>query len=63
MQAAIEAGELASDRLASHQKLEAERHSAELRADDRTRREAERRLDKFYKRHKRALKQRDSGDY
>ena len=61
VQAAIETGELAPERFASHQKLEAERHSAEVRADDRARREAERRLDKFYKRHKRALKQRENG--
>ncbi len=62
VQAAIETGALAADRLASHHKLEAERRSAEVRADDRARREAERRLDKFYKRHKRALKQRKDGD-
>ncbi len=62
VQAALGTGELTAERYASHQKLEAERRSAESRADDRSRREAERRRDKFYKRHKRALKQRKDGD-
>jgi ribosome biogenesis GTPase len=47
---AIEAGTISADRLDSHQKLEAERRSVELRADERTRRQANRELGKFYKR-------------
>ncbi|RKY15515.1 MAG: hypothetical protein DRQ55_19425, partial [Planctomycetota bacterium] len=62
---AIKAGTLSVDRLASHHKLEAERRSVELRADERARREAERQLGRFYKSAKKSAgyhKQRTSGD-
>ena len=62
---AIEAGTLSVDRLASHHKLEAERRSVELRADERARREADRQLGRFYKSAKKSAgyrKQRTSGD-
>jgi ribosome biogenesis GTPase len=61
--AAIEAGTLSPERLASHHKLEAERHSAELRADQRARREAERRMGKFFKQHKKNLRRQGKKDY
>ena len=54
--AAIEAGTLSPDRLASHHKLEAERHYAEIRSDQRARREADRKLGKFFKQHKKNLR-------
>jgi ribosome biogenesis GTPase len=60
---ALEAGTLSADRLASHDKLEAERHSAQLRADERTRREADRQLGKFYKRHLKGSKQMKRGGH
>jgi ribosome biogenesis GTPase len=41
---AIDAGTLSAERMASFQKLEAERHEAEVRADERARRAAERNL-------------------
>ncbi len=63
VRAALETGTLSTARLASHQKLEAERLSAEVRADERARREADRRLGKFYRQHKKALKQRNGRDY
>ncbi len=63
IRAAIEAGTLSADRLASHHKLESERHSAELRADARARREADRKLGKFFRQHKRELKHRKGGSY
>jgi ribosome biogenesis GTPase len=47
---AIEAGTLSPERLASHRKLEAERRSVELRADQRAKREADRELGRFYRR-------------
>jgi ribosome biogenesis GTPase len=56
--AAVEAGTLAADRLASHHKLEAERRSVELRADERARREADRKLGRFYRHHKKLVKRR-----
>ncbi len=62
---AIKAGTLSVDRLASHHKLEAERRSVELRADERARREADRQLGRFYKSAKKSAgyrKQRTSGD-
>lgn len=61
--AAIEAGTLSPERLASHHKLEAERHSAELRADQRARREAERRTGKSFKQHKKNLRRQGNKDY
>ncbi len=63
VRAAMKAGTLSPERLSSHQKLEAERYSAELRADARARREADRKLGKFFKQHKRELKQRKGGKY
>lgn len=63
VRAAIDDGTLSPDRLASHQKLEAERHSAQLRADERTRREADRKLGRFFKQHKKDLKRRGQKDY
>ncbi len=61
--AAIETGALSRDRLASHHKLEAERQSAQLRSDERARREADRKLGKFFKQHKKDLKRRGRKDY
>jgi ribosome biogenesis GTPase len=53
---AMESGTLSSERYASHQKLEAERRSVELRADDRARREADRRLGRYYKQAKKSVR-------
>jgi len=47
---AIEAGILSPERLANQQKLESERQSAEIRADERSRRAADRELGRFYRR-------------
>ncbi|MGD8486671.1 MAG: ribosome small subunit-dependent GTPase A [Chloroflexota bacterium] len=63
VRAAVEAGTLSPARLASHHKLEAERHSAALRADERARREADRKLGRFYKRHLKELKRREHKDF
>ena len=63
VRAAIDAGTLSPDRLASHQKLEAERQSAQLRADARARREADRKLGRFFKQHKKDLKRRGQKDF
>jgi ribosome biogenesis GTPase len=63
VRAAIDAGTLSPDRLASQQKLEAERHAAELRADERARREADRKLGRFFKQHKKHLKRRGQKDF
>lgn len=63
VRAAIEDGRLSSDRLASHHKLEAERQHAELRADERARREADRKLGRFFKQHKKDLRRRGQKDY
>ena len=63
VRAAIEAGTLAPERVASHHKLEAERHYAELRADERARREADRKLGRFFKQHKKELRRRGRKDY
>ncbi len=63
VQAALEAGALSAARFSSHQRLEAERRSVELRADERARRESDRRLGKFFKQHKKAVKRRKGGDY
>ena len=63
IRAAIEAGTLSADRLASHHKLESERRSAELRADERARRDADRKRGKFFKQHKKELKHRKGGSY
>ena len=63
VRAAIEAGTLSGARLASHHKLEAERHAAQLRADERARREAERRLGRFYRQHKKGAKKRKGGGH
>ncbi|MEA2026499.1 MAG: ribosome small subunit-dependent GTPase A, partial [Chloroflexota bacterium] len=63
---AIETGTLSADRLASHHKLEVERRSVELRADERARRAADRRLGRFYKSAKKSAryrKQRTDGDF
>jgi ribosome biogenesis GTPase len=61
--AAIKAGTLSPERLASHHKLEAERHSAEVRSDQRARRDADRKFGKFLKQHKKSLKQQGKKDY
>lgn len=61
--AAIEAGTLSPDRLASHHKLEAERHYAEIRSDQRARREADRKLGRFFKQHKKNLRRQGKLDY
>jgi ribosome biogenesis GTPase len=50
VRAALDAGTLSGERLASHQKLEAERRAVELRSDERARRDADRQLGRFYKR-------------
>jgi ribosome biogenesis GTPase len=63
VRAAVEAGTLAPERMASHHKLEAERRYAELRADERARREADRRLGRFFKQHKKELRRRGQKDY
>jgi ribosome biogenesis GTPase len=63
VRAAIEAGTLSPDRLASHHKLEAERHSAEVRADQRARRDADRKFGKFIRQHKKDLRRRGKKDY
>jgi ribosome biogenesis GTPase len=63
VRAAIEAGVLSPARLVSHHKLEAERLSAELRADERARRAADRRLGRFFRQHKNELKRRKGFDY
>jgi ribosome biogenesis GTPase len=60
---AVDAGTLSRDRLASHHKLAAERHYAQLRTDDRARREADRRLGRFFKQHKRNLRRQGRKDY
>jgi ribosome biogenesis GTPase / thiamine phosphate phosphatase len=61
--AAIDCGALAPDRLASHRKLEAERRHAELQADDRARRQAERQRGRHYRHVKDELKRRKGMDY
>lgn len=60
--AAIEAGTLTQTRLASHQKLEAERRSVELRADIRARRETDRRMGRMYRSAALARRQRRGDD-
>ncbi len=50
VRAALDSGTLSVDRYESHLKLEAERRSVELRADDRARRQAERERGRFYRR-------------
>ena len=62
VRAALQTGTLSADRLASHHKLEAERHSAELRADERARRAADRKLGRFFKQHKKDLRRRGMKD-
>lgn len=49
VQAALDIGTLSAARFSSHQKLEAERRSVELRADDRARRHADRQRGRFYR--------------
>ena len=61
--AAMAAGTLSPQRLASHHKLEAERHHAEIRSDQRARREADRKLGKFFKQHKKNLRRQGKLDY
>jgi ribosome biogenesis GTPase / thiamine phosphate phosphatase len=61
--AAIEVGTISPERLASHHRLEAERHAAEVRADQRARREAERKQGKFFKQHKQNLRRQGRKDY
>jgi ribosome biogenesis GTPase len=61
--AAIADGSLSPARLASHHKLEAERHYAEIRTDQRARREADRKLGRFFKQHKKNLKRQGRLDY
>ncbi len=61
--AALATGDLSAERLASHHKLEAERHAAEVRADERARREADRKLGKFFKQHKKNLRRQGRKDY
>ncbi len=63
VRAALLAGTLSAARFASHQKLEAERQAAEVRADERARREADRRLGKFFKQHKKNLRRQGRKDY
>jgi len=63
VRAAIEAGTLAPERVASHHKLEAERHYAELRSDERARRVADRKLGRFFKQHKKNLRRQGRKDY
>jgi ribosome biogenesis GTPase / thiamine phosphate phosphatase len=63
VRSAIEAGIISAGRLASHQKLEAERRAAELRADDRARREADRKAGRFFKQYKKELRRRGRKDY
>jgi ribosome biogenesis GTPase / thiamine phosphate phosphatase len=62
VRAAIEDGSLDEDRLASHHKLEAELVWVERKSDDRARRAADRKLGRFFKQHKRYLKERKGGD-
>jgi ribosome biogenesis GTPase len=50
VQAAIAAGAITPGRLESHQKLEAERRSVELRSDERARRQASKEQGRFYRR-------------
>ena len=56
VRSALETGALAGERFDSHRKLEAERRSVELRADDRARREADRQLGRFYKRAQKSVR-------
>ena len=63
VRAAIEAGTISADRLASHHKLEAERQYAELRSDERARREADRKLGRFFKQHKKNLRRQGRKDF
>ena len=63
VQAALLAGTLSAARFASQQRLEAERHAAEIRADERARREADRRMGKFFKQHKKDLRRQGRKDY
>jgi ribosome biogenesis GTPase len=63
VRAAIEAGTISADRLASHHKLEAERQYAALRNDERARREADRKLGRFFKQHKKNLRRQGRKDY
>ena len=63
VRAAIEAGTLSPARLASHHKLEAELHNAQLRADERARRAADRKLGRLFKQHKDVLKRRRGTGY
>lgn len=58
VRAAIDAGRLPRERLASHQKLSAERRQAELRLDVRARREEDRRWGRTYKQAKDELRRR-----
>ncbi len=60
--AALEAGSLSAERYASHQKLEAERHSVQLRADERARRQADRERGRFYRRMARMAERNKRGD-
>jgi ribosome biogenesis GTPase / thiamine phosphate phosphatase len=62
VRAAIENGSLDEDRLASHHKLEAELAWVKRKSDDRGRRAADRKLGRFFKQHKRYVKQRKGGD-
>jgi ribosome biogenesis GTPase len=63
VRAALEDGTISADRLASHHKLEAERRYAELRSDERARREADRKLGRFFKRHKKDLRRQGKKDF
>ena len=63
VRAAIDAGTISAARLASHHKLEAERQYVELRNDERARREADRKLGRFFKQHKKNLRRQGRKDY
>jgi len=62
VRSALEAGTLSADRYASHQKLEAERRSVQVRSDERARREADRQLGRFYRRSQKAAEHLKRGD-
>ena len=62
VRAAVDAGELPADRLASHRKLEAELRSVALRADEQARRAQERRQGRMYRRWGKLVGQRKRGE-
>jgi ribosome biogenesis GTPase / thiamine phosphate phosphatase len=62
VRAAVDAGDLPADRLASHHKLEAELRSVALRADEQARRAQERRQGRLYRRWGKLVSQRKRGE-